>query len=135
MSTSDVGRESQPFDDFTLLQVALDDLVKIVLIDIAVPDALRVDHCDRSAGAAVETPCLVDAHAARSVERKSLHALLAVIECGLRVVLRTSSLAVAALVETKEDVVLVVGLGHAPILDQSPDRRSSAREINQAIAR
>jgi pheromone shutdown protein TraB len=53
----------------------------------------------------------------------------------LRVVLRTSSLAVAALVETKEDVVLVVGLGHAPILDQSPDRRSSAREINQAIAR
>ena len=84
-----------------------------LLVDVGVPDGLGVDHRHRAAGAAVQAARLVDAHAARPGQTRGLDARLAVVEAGLRVMLRAAGLAVVALVEAEEDVVLVVARTHA----------------------
>src|SRR5262245_391347 len=85
-STPDVRRQQKPLDDLALLEMRVDDLVDVVLVDVRVPDRLRVHHRHRSARTAVQAAGLVDAHAARSGQLLGLHALLAVVERGLGIV-------------------------------------------------
>src|SRR5207245_7462078 len=105
---ADVRRELQALHRLALLQVRIDDLVDVVLVDVGVPDGVGVDHRHRTAGAAVQAACLVDAHLARAGQALGLDARLAVVEAGLRIVVGAAGLADVAAVQAEEDVPLVV---------------------------
>src|SRR3990170_5000308 len=64
----------QAFDDAPVLQVLLDDLVDVGLVDVGVPDRVRVHHDARSFLAAVEAAGLVDPHLAFAGEAELLDA-------------------------------------------------------------
>ncbi|MBN8830161.1 MAG: TraB/GumN family protein, partial [Sphingomonadales bacterium] len=66
-----------PLDHDAIAQMRLDDFIDVRLIDIAVPDGLRVHHCDRATRATVKTARAVDAHAARPEQAEGLGARLA----------------------------------------------------------
>src|ERR1035441_1875305 len=86
----------------------IDDLVNVGGVDIRVPSAFGIDDGDRPAGAAIETARFVDPHLAGPGEPGGLDARLAMIEGGLGAVMRARVLAVVPIVETEEDVPLVV---------------------------
>ena len=130
-SAPQMRRRAQALDRPAELQVRLDDLVDVGLIDIAVPDAFRVHHRHRARSAAVQAAGLVDAHLAGAGQALGLDALLAVVERRLRAVVGAAGFAIGALVQSKENVTLVVMRGrgaHAPILgaDHGPGSGSGS---------
>src|SRR5262245_34763435 len=68
----------QAVDRLAMDDVAIDDLVDIVFVDVRVPDCFRVDDHAWSLVATIETPRLVDADLAWTGEAELLDALLGV---------------------------------------------------------
>src|SRR5690349_18408782 len=114
--------DPQALDDAPVHEVLVDDLVDVVLVHVGVPDLLGIDDDDRPFLAAVEAARLVDADHALAVELELLDALLGVFLHRLGAMAGAAVLGRIALVEAKEDVVLVVA--HAAILDCAASRRS-----------
>ena len=110
-SAPDVGRGQQALDHPAVAQVRLDDLVDVALVDEGVPDRFRIDHGDRAAGAAIQAAGLVDADLARPSQAQLLDPGLAVVERLLAPCAAQQSRAIVALVETEEDMPLVIGVG------------------------
>src|SRR5262245_18961623 len=72
----------QAFDDAAVPQVLLDDLVDVGLVDIGVPDRVRVDDDAGTLLAAIEAARLVDAHLAFTGHAERLDAALGVVAHG-----------------------------------------------------
>lgn len=104
-----VVRYQQPLDHFAVLQMGLDDFVNILVVHIGVPDCLRIDHCYRAGGAAVQATRLVDSYLARSGQSGGFDLKLAPIKALLRVLPGATFLSVLSVVETEEYMSLVVG--------------------------
>ena len=73
-----------------------------------------------AAGAAVQAARLVDAHASWASQRRGLDTRLATLEAGLRAMLQAGVLAVVALVEAEEQVVLEVRIHRADSRQSAP---------------
>lgn len=94
--------QSEPIDEPPLYQVAVDDFIEILSIDIGVPDGLRVNHGHRAQLAAVQTARVIDPDLTRSRDTEFLATLLHVIARLLRATLVTALAAVFTLIGTKE---------------------------------
>jgi hypothetical protein len=70
---------------------------------------LWINHQQGPAGAAIQTAGLVDPYAARASQTGRLDLSLATLESLLRAMMAAGVLAVAALIEAKENMVPVVG--------------------------
>jgi hypothetical protein len=103
-----VGGGQQAFDHLSIFKVGLYDLVNVLHIDKAVPNSFRVYHCHRTSSAAVQTACFVHSHLAGPGQSGRLHLLLTTVKSRLCLMLGAASLAIFALIETKENVPLVV---------------------------
>jgi hypothetical protein len=89
------------------------NFIDIARIHIGIPNAFGIHDSHRPAGTPVQTSCLVNPHPARAVQIGFAYRTLAVVECLLRMVLGTRSLATFAFIQAKENVALKVvgGLG------------------------
>jgi hypothetical protein len=52
----------QPFYRLAVNQVGIDDFIHVSLVDVGVPDAIRVHHADRAFFASIQATRLVDAY-------------------------------------------------------------------------
>ena len=107
----DKRRHAQTLNHLTLSQVRVHNFVNVVCIDIRVPDVFRVHHRNRATGAAVQASGFVDTHFADACQASGLDLRFAAVKTSLGLVLGTAVFAVFTLVETKEDMSLVVGFG------------------------
>ena len=89
-------------DDATVLQMLVDDLVDVGLVDVRVPDLLRVDDDHRTLVTAVEAPCLVHAHLALAGEAQRLDAVLGVVAHLVGLVVLAAGLAGARWLQQKK---------------------------------
>jgi len=74
-----------------IYQVLINNFVNIRLVNIAVPDIIRVDDNDRPFGTAIQTTGRVDTHLARPGNCQFLAALFGVIAQRLRIETLTAS--------------------------------------------
>jgi hypothetical protein len=103
-----MGGRQQALHHLAIFQVRLDNFVNILLVDIRVPHALRVNHRHGAGGTAVQAAGLVDAHLTRASQSSFFHTLFAAVKTGLGLVLCAAGFAVLALVETEKNVMRVV---------------------------
>src|SRR5262249_52012243 len=89
---SSAESNDEPFDNLTVHDMPIDDLVDVVPVDIGVPDRVRVNDDDRAFLAAVETTGLVDAHLAFAGQSERLHALFCILLHFERTRIRTAFL-------------------------------------------
>src|SRR5690606_26440920 len=101
-------RQAQPLDHHTVAQVRAHDLVDVGAVHERVPDRLRVHHGDRAAGTTVQAPRAIDAHTAGPQQALGLGLRLAARKAVFGLVVGTTGLTALALVQTEEDVSLVV---------------------------
>jgi hypothetical protein len=85
-----------------LLQVRIDDLVDVGVVDVGVPDALRIDDRDRPAGAAVEAARLVDPDPAWPASCSFLTRALQWSKAALRIVVGAARLALSRWLRQKK---------------------------------
>ena len=69
VATSSYALNAKPLDDFTLDQVAVDDLVDVVHIDIRVPDTVGVDDDAGTFLTAVQAAGLINSNFLRHLNR------------------------------------------------------------------
>ena len=101
-------RRQQALDHLTILKVRLNNFVNVMLINVAVPNRLRVHHQHRTRSTTVQTTGLVNAYLPGTAQAGVFDARLAMIKRGLRPVMRAGVLAVTALIEAKENMALVI---------------------------
>jgi hypothetical protein len=88
----------------------LDNLVNIIFVYIGVPDTIGIDHCYRPFFAAIHATGRINPYTAfLAGDTQLLGTLLGVIPHGLRIMIHTAGLAVIAVIDTKEQVVAIVG--------------------------
>ena len=101
------GSDFQISYRFSADQVLVDDPVDIRHAVVAVPDAVRVDDDDRTLGASVQTPCLINPHLPCSVKAQFPATLFGVVSHRARIVVLATGL-IVPLVDAEENVALVV---------------------------
>ena len=99
----------QALHDLSSFEVGLDDFINVVTVYKGVPDRFRVNNRHRASGAAVETACFVDPNHARFRQTGGFDEVLAAVKAFLGSVLGAAVFTVLSLIETKEDVPLVIG--------------------------
>jgi hypothetical protein len=114
-------------------QVLIDDFVNILLIDIAVPDVVGIDHYDRTFTAAIQTPGSIDTDFAGTGDTQFLAALFRVIAHCLGIEALTAGGTVGAQVNAEEDMISVVG--HTPLLYRLAGKKQAATGITVAVQR
>src|SRR5271166_1468940 len=92
-----------------------------MLVDVAVPDRIRIDDDDRAFVAAVQAAGLVDAHLTLAIEAQGLYALLGVSLHVQRAVIVATRLRRLALVAAEEDM--------APVIAHRCGRRKIAHRV------
>ena len=108
VATPSYALNAKPLDDFTLDQVAVDDLVDVVHIDIRVPDTVGVDDDAGTFLAAVQAARLIDSNFSFAVQIEFFYARFGMLLHFSSVMVRTTGRAVVALVKAEENVTLVV---------------------------
>jgi len=88
----------------------INDVIDVMLVDIGVPDTLRVDHQYRAFFTAIQTTGLVDAYFAVAIHVQRFEAFLCVFLDAGRATIMASRASILALVDADEYVMLVVGL-------------------------
>ena len=108
VATPSYALNAKPLDDFTLDQVAVDDLVHVVHIDIRVPDTVGVHDDAGTFLAAVQAARLIDSNFSFAVQIEFFYARFGMRLHFSRVMVRTTGRTVVALVKAEENVTLVV---------------------------
>ena len=106
----------EPFHDSAVSEVLLDNLVDVLLVNIAVPDRLGVHDHDGTLGTTIQTSRGVDAHLSLSRQAKLFTALLGVVTHRLCAKALTALAAIFTQVRAEENMVFEVGhLQFAPV--------------------
>ena len=87
------------------------DFVDIVLVDVGVPDVVRIDDHHRAFGTTVHATRQINAHPAFAAQVQLLDAILGVAANTLRVMLVAALASVVALIDTEKYVMLVITHG------------------------
>jgi len=98
----------QAFDNFSVFQVGLDNFINIFLIDVGVPDFFRVDDDDWAFIATIKAAGIIDTDFSFAGQPEFLDTLLGVVAHFLGVMIVAAACAIGALVDTKENVMLIV---------------------------
>jgi hypothetical protein len=100
----------QPVNDFSADQVAVDDFIDVMVVDVGVPRAFRIDHHDRAFFAAVEAAGLVDADLALAAQVQVLDAAFRMFLGVLCAFVKAARTSFFALIQAKKYVVFIVRL-------------------------
>jgi hypothetical protein len=101
----------QAFDDPAMLYVLGNNFVDVVLVDIGVPNGLRVYHQDRTFVATVQTAGIIDPDLALAGELERLDLILGIGAHLTGAMIVAANFARLALVDAEENVSLVVTHG------------------------
>jgi hypothetical protein len=99
---------AKSLDDFAFDKMALDDLVNVVCIDVRVPNAFGINDDTRTFLAAIQAPGLIDSNLSAAVQIQRFNARLGVLLHLLGVMVGATRRTVSALVQTEENVTLVI---------------------------
>jgi hypothetical protein len=99
------GRQAQAFDDLTITQVSLDDLVEVFSVDVGVPDRIRIDDDHRPGFAPIQAAGVVDPYLPGTMNAQLLATFLDIVPRLLRPALTAALPAVVALIDAKEHMV------------------------------
>lgn len=102
----------QPFHDFAVDQVRVDDFVDVMFVNVGVPDSFGIDHQHRSEFAAVQAAGLIDSDFAGSIQTQLLDTLLGIFLYCWRTAIGATGATVIALIQTEKYVMLKKGLIH-----------------------
>lgn len=98
----------QAFDDFSILQMGLNNFIDVVLIDKGIPYTFWIDDGNRTGSTSVQATGLVDPNLSRTSQSCRLDQRLATIKSRLGTVLGATFFAILAFIEAEKDVMLVV---------------------------
>src|SRR5687768_12764375 len=117
------GLNAKSVDDLAFDKMAVDDLVNVVCIDVRVPNAFGINDNTRTFLAPIKAPGLVDSDLSGALQIERLNARFCVLLHLLCIMVGATRRTVFALVQTEENVTLVIA--HVQIIKRRTKRGAS----------
>lgn len=131
-SAPDARWDTQPLNELPIFQMGVHDFVYVLLVNVGVPNPLGINNQHWARRTAIEASSFIHAHLPCPGQSQRFHLLLTPFKGLLSAMLRTTGLAILALIKTKKDMSGVIagkfGLHGAilelelPLIDTPPNQ-------------